>query len=281
EWGIRLRKIPYKTLFGIGYYNEIIEHPLADDDAINSYAPPDPSKVDMGTTIEVINKYGRSHYIAGDIGPVLMESTRYLRGDEQTFIDLVRNRELIWRIMDMLNNYYIAVSKRFIEMGVDSIWMGDDLGAQYGLMISPQIFRKVIKPKMAFLFDEIKKMNSKIKIIFHSDGCIYEVLDDLVEVGVNILHPIQPESMDPVWIKRRYGNELVLAGTIGTQSVLPFGSVEEVKTMVRDMIRSVAPGGGLWLMPSQNVQLDTPEYNIEAFYQAAIEYGKYPICTDV
>ncbi|MEM3486497.1 MAG: uroporphyrinogen decarboxylase family protein [Candidatus Methanomethyliaceae archaeon] len=277
EWGIRWKRFPYKTRFGVGYYTEIVEHPLADDAAIDRYVPPDPYKVDMSDAEELMQKYGKTHYIMGDIVCSILEALRYLRGWEQSLIDLVQNPDLAWKIMDMSIEYHLVLGKKLIQLGVDAIWLADDLGGEHDLMMSPETFRRVVKPKMAYMIGELKKAGPQIKIAFHSDGCIYKILDDLVEVGVDILNPVQPEAMDPAWIKKRYGKKLVLWGTIGTQSVLPFGTVEEVRKAVREAIKNLAPGGGLLLAPTHNIQLDTPLENIEAFYQAAMEYGKYPI----
>ncbi|MCL5986192.1 MAG: hypothetical protein M1371_06460, partial [Actinobacteria bacterium] len=277
EWGIRLRKIPYKTLFGIGYYNEIIEHPLADDDAINSYAPPDPNLVDFNPSIELMKKYGKSHYIIGDITVLAFEPLRYLRGWEQGLMDLMLNPDLASRIMDMVVNYNLFFAKRLIGLGVDAIWFGDDVGLEHDLMISPEIYRKLIKPRVAYVVNELRKVNPNIKIAYHSDGCIYKILDDLVEAGVNIIHGVQPESMDPVWIKKRYAKKLVLWGAIGVQTILPFGSAVDVKSEVHRTIKDLAPGGGYILATASRIQLDVPSENIAAFYQATRKYGKYPI----
>ena len=143
--------------------------------------------------------------------------------------------------------------------------------------MSPATFREMIKPKMGYMIGELKRRNPAVKVAFHSDGFITPVIDDLVEVGVDLLNPIQPESMDPAAIKRRYGRRLALWGTVSTQKTFPFGTAEEVRAEVRERIRTCAPGGGFLLAPTHNLQLDVPPENIQAFYDAVRDFGAYPI----
>jgi uroporphyrinogen decarboxylase len=130
---------------------------------------------------------------------------------------------------------------------------------------------------MGYMIGELKRRKSSVKVAFHSDGYIEPVIDDLVEVGVDLLNPIQPESMDPAAIKKRYGGRIALWGTVSTQKTFPFGTAEEVRAEVRERIRVCAPGGGFLLAPTHNLQLDVPPENIRAFYDAVRDFGAYPI----
>ncbi|GAH30801.1 unnamed protein product, partial [marine sediment metagenome] len=157
------------------------------------------------------------------------------------------------------------------------IWLADDVGSEHSMLISPEVFREFMKPRLSHMIGEFKKKNKNIKAAWHSDGCILPILDDLVEIGLDVLNPIQPESMDPTYIKKRYGNNLCLWGTISTQHTLPYGKPKDVENEVIDRIRNCARGGGFLIAPTHNIQLDVPEENLFAFYNTIKKYGRYPM----
>ena len=277
EWGIRWGKIHYETVNGNGYYTEIVEFPLAEDSAIDSYIPPNPDNEDMGYAEEIIAAYGKEKYICGIIDCSIFEAQKYLRGITQSLIDLAADKDLSHKIMDMSVEYHLKLGYKLIDRGVDLLWLADDYGAEHTMIISPGTFREMIKPKMGYMIGELRKRNKNIKIAFHSDGYIEPIIPDLIEVGVDLLNPIQPESMNPAEIKKKYGKNIALWGTISTQSTLPFKGPKEVDEEVRERIRTCAPGGGFLLAPTHNIQLDVPFANIEAFYTAIKKYGQYPV----
>jgi len=127
------------------------------------------------------------------------------------------------------------------------------------------------------MIGQLKRKNNNIKIAFHSDGNIEQIIDDLIEVGVDLLNPIQPESISPEWVKKRYGKKISLWGTVSVQKTLPFGSPQDVENEVRERIKSCGAGGGFLIAPSHNIQLDVPLENIESFYNSVKKYGKYPV----
>ena len=130
---------------------------------------------------------------------------------------------------------------------------------------------------MATLYSELKKINPEIKIVYHSDGCIYPIIEELIEIGVDILNPIQPKSMDPYYLKKRYGNKISFLGTFDIQEKLPFGTKNEIEYEVRNRIKNMAPGGGFIIAPAHSVQIDTPIENFFIFWNYINRYGTYPI----
>jgi len=277
EWGITWKKIPYDTLNGRGFYTEIVDFPLADASKLDTYTPPDPDYEDMGYAEAVIERYGKTKYICGIIDCSIFEALKYLRGIEQSLIDLIAEKDIAHRVMDMSVEYHLQLGLKLIERGVDMLWLADDIGGEHTLLMSPETFREMIKPKMGYMIGELKKRNKNIKVAFHSDGYIEPVIDDLIEVGVDLLNPVQPESMGPAFIKKRYGDRIALWGTVSTQVTLPFGKPEDVEAEVRERIRTCAPGGGFLLAPTHNIQLDVPLENVNAFYRAVKKYGQYPV----
>ncbi len=275
EWGITWEKVPYKTKFGVGHYTEIINCPLADDNALDNYTPPNPHNEDMEYAEEIISKYGNEYYMCGVVSNSTFEALRYLRGTTQGLIDVVANKEIAHRIMRMAADYHVILGKKLIDLGVDMLLLGDDFGAEYSMLISPETFREMIKPHIAYMIDEFKKKNKNIKIAFHSDGYIEPVIDDLIEIGIDLLNPVQPESMDPAHLKKKYGKKISFWGTISTQRTIPFGSPGDVENEVKERMRTCGKGGGFIISPTHNFQLDVPIENIEAFYKAVKKYGKY------
>jgi uroporphyrinogen-III decarboxylase len=144
------------------------------------------------------------------------------------------------------------------------IWTGDDVGSQNEMMISPRMWRKYLKPRMDNFITELKDINPKIKIAYHSDGNIKRIIPELIEIGVDVLNPIQPASMDPAQIKSEFGDRLCFWGAIDEQHTLPFGSAADVAAEVRLRMETIGRGGGLILAPTHHVQLDTPLENLWA-----------------
>lgn len=179
------------------------------------------------------------------------------------------------KIIDISVDYHLVLGKKLVDLGVDMLFLADDVGAEHSMIISPETFREFQKPKMAYMIEQFKSRNKNVKIAFHSDGYIEPIIDDLIEVGVDLLNPIQPESMDPAHIKKRYGDRIGLWGTISVQSTLPFKKPRDVENEVRERIETCGVGGGFLLAPTHNIQLDVPPANIDAFYYALGKYGAY------
>jgi uroporphyrinogen decarboxylase len=152
---------------------------------------------------------------------------------------------------------------------VDIVAFVGDIAMQNRLLLSVSAWRAIDKPLFAGMIAAVKRANPAVRIMYHSDGNLEEVLDDLIEVGVEILNPIQPESMDPAALKRRYGRRLVLNGAISIQRTLPFGAVADVRAEIRALIADCAPGGGFILAPSNHILADVPFENILEVYRAA------------
>jgi len=268
EWGVGWKVHEYETRFGKGIYTELDSHPLADDTAISAYRPPDPARPELyHDAARVIQEYGGEYWIVGVTVTTIFETAWALRGLEKALMDLVVNPDLADEILEIPYRYHLHAARKLVEMGVDMIWTGDDMGTQHGMMISPELWRKFLKPRMANFIAELKALNSQIKIAYHSDGDIEPIVPDLIEIGVDVLNPIQPACMDPARIKRKYGEHLCFWGTLDEQYTLPFGSREDVQREVESRIRTVAKTGGLIIRPTHHVQLDTPLENFWAMVE--------------
>ncbi len=265
EWGVTWRNAPYQTKFGQGYYTEMVAHPLADDQAIDSYHPPDPNRPELYLEAErAIKAYKDEYWLVGVTVTTIFETAWALRGYEKTLIDLALNPDLIEKLFDIPFNYHLTAAKKLVEMGVDMIWIGDDVGAQNSMLISPETWRRFLKPRLATFISTLKSINPAVKIAYHSDGDISPIIPDLIEIGLDILNPIQPRSMNPEKIKKSYGDKLCFWGSIDEQYTLPFGTPAEVEAEVIARLKTLGKNGGLILGPTHHVQLDTPLENFWA-----------------
>lgn len=274
EWGIGWKSIEYTTKYGKGIYTEIDSHPLSSAEDVISYRPPDPNRESLYTEAQhVIDTFQEEYFIVGVTVTTIFETAWALRGFEQLLIDFLTDPPLSKAILNIPYQYHLIAAKRLVEMGVDMIWIGDDVGMQNRMLISPDLFREYLKPMMATLIQEVKSINQEVKVAYHSDGNIYPIIPDLIEIGLDVLNPIQPSSMDPLEIKKKYGKNLSFWGTIDEQHTLPFGTPEDVRREVWNRLEGIGEGGGLIISPTHHVQLDTP---LENFYALVETVHKTP-----
>ena len=276
-WGVQFARMPYSN--GAGSYTEIVGHPLGGDDALlSSYRTPDPEQPEQYAQVQaLINAFGRTHYIVGGVHCSAFEGPWYLRGMERFLQDMLINKDYAHELIDRVAGFYLAAGLNLARMGCDILLAGDDVGTQDRMLISPALWREFVKPRYARLFGAYKRAKPDLKIAAHICGFIEPIIDDLIEVGVDILNPVQPLAMDPGRLKKRFGDHLAFWGAVDDQKVMPLGSPSEVEAEVKLRLGQLAPGGGYILCPSHNVQPTTPLENIRAFYRAAERYGKYPL----
>ena len=272
EWGIGWDSKEYSTPFGTGRYTEIVHHPLAEDDAVNSYQPPDPTREELyEEPARVIQHFGKDYWIVGVVVTTIFECAWALRGLDKMMMDFHLHPELAQQILDIPYRYHLEAAKRLTRLGVDMLWFGDDMGAQNSMIMSPDTWRTFFKPRMAELISTVKSINPDVKVAYHSDGVIEPIIPELIEIGLDVLNPVQPASMDPAHLKEKYGDKLCFWGSIDEQYTLPFGSPEEVATEVRKRLTTIGKGGGLIIGPTHHVQLDTPMDNFWAMHRTIVE----------
>jgi uroporphyrinogen decarboxylase len=265
EWGVGWEVHPYETPYGPGSYTEIAVHPLADDSAIQDYQSPDPNRPELyKASAQMIRDFKADYWIVGVTVTTIFETAWALRGLEQMMLDMVMNPDLAEHLLDIPYHYHLSAAKKLVELGVDMIWTGDDIGSQRQMMISPRMWRKYFKPRMANFISTLKAINPAVKIAYHTDGNVEPVIPELIEIGIDVLNPIQPASMDPAKIKKEYGDQLCYWGTIDEQQTLPFGTPDDVAREVRLRLETIGFDGGLILAPTHHVQLDTPLENFWA-----------------
>lgn len=275
EWGITWQRVPHEG----GAYTEMVNHPLLDLNNYDNYKFPDPYNVDRYKGFdEIIKKYKNNYPIVGGIPCTLFENAWYLRGMENWLVDLIKNKDFAHDLLDRLVDFYIKCGEKLIEYGVDIIWTGDDFGMQDRMFIRREQFLEFFKPRYAKIYSELKKKKKDIIFAHHCDGYIEPIIPDFIEIGLNILNPIQPKCMDPVKINKKFGKELCFWGTVDNQYILPFGSEKELYDELTRLLESVAPGGGYIIGGAHCIQ-PTPVHqgNMFKMVEFVKNNGKYPI----
>jgi uroporphyrinogen decarboxylase len=265
EWGVTWQTIEYATRFGTGRYTEPFGPPLTDDAALDRYVPPDPNRPELYVEAErVVKTYRDEYWIVGVTPTTIFESSWALRGYEQLLMDMAADEGKANRVLEIPFQYHKTVTQRLVQLGVDMIWLGDDVGGQNSMLMSPQMWRRYLKPRLAELIAALRSINPAIKIAYHTDGVVYPIIPELIEIGIDVLNPIQPLAMDPLKLKAGYGERLCFWGSMDIQQTLPFGTPDEVRHEVVTRLKTIGQGGGLLIGPTHNLQLDTPLENFWA-----------------
>jgi uroporphyrinogen decarboxylase len=243
---------------------EIEAYPFPDIDAPYRYAG-------LTEQVAAIHEQGLA-VMAG--WTTIFEQSWYLRGMDAFMLDFYDRPEFVDALLTRVTDIFCVYVEQMVAAGVDLILTGDDIGTQRGMMISPKLWRQWLKPHQARLVEVAKATNPQVKVLYDSDGNFDPVIPELIEIGIDVLGPVQPECNDPVWLKRKFGQDLSFWGSIGVQSTLPFGTPNEVQAEVQQRIEVLGAGGGLVIAPSHVIPPETPWQNIVAFFDAVEEFGQ-------
>lgn len=268
------------------YYFNQVSWPLAKEnnlkDAILAYNFPKPDKNYLKKVIKKNVKKNSTFYpiLDRDCAGLLEMSTR-LRGVEKFFMDLYLEKKTVEALIDKILEYKFA----YWDITLDAfgkreviISEADDYGTEFSLLISPKMLKDIFFPRLKKLFKFIKEKNPKARIFFHSCGAIREIIPDLIDIGVDILNPIQYKAagMGLKNLKKDFGKGIIFwGGGIDTQKILPFGTPTAVKDEVKRVLDVMAPGGGYVFTTVHNIQADVPIKNIISMLETLKYYGKY------
>lgn len=281
QWGV-----PYRKPVDSEENYSICGHPLqeADFEDLERYpwpqvgtAPSPPALIQQAKDLHENTDYAVMLNIDQ---PEVFDICWYLRGFENFLVDLIANPKfahgLLRIVTDIQKQRFAAVLGDFGRY-IDIVYLADDLSSQQAPYISPELYRSHVKAYHRELI-ELIRTHSDAKIFFHCCGNVRDLLDDLIDIGVDVINPVQVSArdMDPVQLKRDFGERIAFWGGVDTQHVLPYGSVDEVKEAVKHCIEALAPGGGYILAPVHNIQQDVPAENIVAMYKTALQWGRPP-----
>jgi uroporphyrinogen decarboxylase len=266
------RKVVYDW-WGVGWSTETegywpVVAPLSQSQTLDDFRWPDPHAAHLLEDAErIIAGDGSRHFIAPNFGFCLFERAWSLRGFEAFNMDLARHQDDAADLLERITEIQVALARRFVTLGVDGGYFGDDYGAQKGMLFSPRTWRKLFKPRLARIFAVFREVG--LPVILHSDGDIAPILPDLIEIGLTTLNPVQPEVLDLDWLKRDFGERLAFYGGVSTQTVLPFGTLADVRAAVETCVRVLAADGtGLLIAPSHRMTSDIPLQNVDALLEA-------------
>jgi len=200
------------------------------------------------------------------------------RGYEQVMLDIGDKSPILFAIWDHLSDFFYEFDRRILEAGdgrIDISHFGDDYGTQRDTVISPRTYCQLFQPRWKRHIEQARAFGTKV--MFHSCGSTRRLMPHLIETGIDVLTTVQPHTggMEPTELKHLFGDRLTFHGTVSIQQDLPRHTPDEVREIVRQRIKVMAPGGGFILAPTHATQPDTPPENVVAMYEAAMEYGWY------
>lgn len=278
EWGVKYRR---SSLDSPDFYYEVVEAPLAKATStkdLERFAWPtnydEERAVRAGIEAKRLHEEGRYAVVGKINGTALFEFTAIkLRGFENFLMDMALQPTFAAALLEHTLEVAIRRWEVFLKHTgpyLDLVMVGDDLASQANPLMSPKMYREVVKPFQKRYF-EFLKSRTRAKLIYHSCGNVVPLIPDLIEIGVDVLNPVQVSAnqMDTAMLKREFGKDLVFWGAIDSQVVLPYGRPEEVRAEVARRIRDLAPGGGYVLSAVHNIQFDVPPENIVAMFEAA------------
>jgi len=281
-WGTRWAKPPSSL------YWDMVDYPIKEPtmEALQNYSWPDPD--DPGF-VEGLRERAKKLYettgyalVVDLTGFGVFEQGWALRGMENFFMDFAANPTFAGALMQGVADYKISLWGHILDAVGDYVQVvmeADDLGTQQGPMVSPEAYRRLIKPAQKRVWQFIKGRTHAF-LFLHSCGSVREFIPDFIEMGLDILNPVQvaAKDMDPIELKREFGKDLTFwGGGCDTQHVLSFGAPDDVEKEVKRRVSELAPGGGFVFNPVHNIQPHVPPENILRMFETALQYGTYPI----
>jgi uroporphyrinogen decarboxylase len=251
-------------------------------ESLETFEWPDPNNPGLYEGLEDRAAYLRKntdYAIVLNLNVGVVHLCQFIRGFAEWLMDLYENPHFACRMMDMVADIWIRIAQRALDVvgeNVDVIMWGDDIASQKSTFMSPQMYRDLVKPRHSRMIAALKA-RSDAKVHYHSCGSVYGVIEDLIDIGIDALNPIQvnARNMDPSRLKHEFGDRLAFWGSIDTQRVLPYGTADEVREEVRKVIDAMSPGGGYILASVHNIQAEVPPENIVAMFEEGKSFGRY------
>jgi len=259
----------------LAFHMTRMHHPLrgAEIEEIIFYPYPtvDETQIDeFNKKVAAIHAKGLASF--GFMQMTVWEASWYLRSMEELMIDMMVESEAATILLDKITDFACAKARAYATAGLDILSLGDDIGTQNSLMIDVGLWEQWLQPRLKKVIQAAKKIKPDILIFYHSCGYILPFIDKLIETGVEILNPIQPECMEFDDVYDRFGDRVSFWGTLGTQQLLPFGTKEEVKKVTLSRLEKCGPKGGIIIGPTHIVEPEVPWENLTAIIEAAKEY---------
>jgi len=273
EYGMRMRQGDI--------YVEVVEYPLANiqtESDVKAYNFPDPNSPGRYRDAEaLVKKYKDDYFIIGDIEVTIFSLAHQLVGFEKLLLDMALGAEYLDALFKACGEFQTEIGKNLVKLGVDAVWSGDDFGSQTDLLMSPGMFRDLLKPHYMRMNDAFKSVNPGIIPILHCDGAVSKLLDDINEAGFEVFNPVQPgvPGHGPKDLKDRFGDKFVFWGAIDQQDLLPKGTDEELEKDIKEKIEILGKNRGYMISPAHIIQADVSPARVEKFIELCIKHGGY------
>ena len=260
------------------FHMTYMHHPMEDFDSaeqILAYPFPvfDPDGNGTEAQADAVKKlHDAGRPVIGSMQCTVWETAWYMRGMENLMCDMMAEDPMAEILLDRVTDLAVQRAVSFARAGADVIFLGDDIGMQHTIMMSEGLYGEWLKPRLKRVIDAARAANPDVLIFYHSCGHVTELIPQLIEAGVDVLDPVQPECMDFRQIFDTFGDRLSFHGTIGTQSVMPFGTPDEVRRKVFEHLDIAGPSGGLYVCPTHLLEPEVPVENVAAYIQACIDY---------
>jgi uroporphyrinogen decarboxylase len=260
---------PYGCKFDISHdAMKLIEHPLKEP-SLKNYQMPDIMPDYLLDEARKTAQENKERFVYYQFTGCFWGRTWRLRGVENWLMDIYDHPNFVEDVLDALADVLIAGIKRAASLPIDAIVVGDDYAMQKGLMVSPQWWRQIIKPREKRVYDAVLKTGKMLGV--HCCGDVSPILKDYAEMGVQMLHPLQEESVDIAWAKKTAGSQICFRGGIGVQHIIPYGTADEVRKYVKHCAKVLAPGGGWLAETGKPLGTETPVENATAFLETLVE----------
>lgn len=273
EWGVA-----HEPGSEAAYHMTYMHHPMDGFDSveqIQSYPFPlfDLSNLPaMKDAADRIHASGRP--AMGDMATTIWERSWYMRGMENLMCDMMAEDDMATVLLDKVTDVAIMQARAYANADADAIFLGDDVGMQHSIMMSIGLYEEWLMPRLKRVIDAARAINPDVVVFYHSCGRVTELIPSLIKAGIDVLDPVQPETMDFRLLHEMYGDKLSFHGTLGTQSLMPFGTPEEVRRTVFQNLDIAGEKGGLFVCPTHLLEPEVPVENVIAYIQACADYTK-------
>lgn len=273
RWGVRW---DYRLT---EYFPMVADHPLKDLSDLDRFRAPKPVFRLKPSTVAMLGALNRDQHVLMGFHPsILFERGWFLMGMENLMVAMLREKQRVKQFLRRIADYQIAIALQYVQQDIEGVLVGDDYGTQQALMVSPALWREFIKPEIARIVGVYRAAGKWVK--FHSCGHITEIVDDLIEIGANIITPCQARANDLAEWGQRFGGRVVFECGIDTQHTMMRGTPADVRAEARLRMRQLGrdPRGGLIIWADDN--LPSPHENRQALRQVLIEHGRYPLVVE-
>lgn len=244
----------------------IIDDYQLNERTISGFRFPDPDAPARWEGLEQRLEKRGDRYTVCDIGFSLFERAWTLRGMANLLVDMIEAPQFVDDLLDAICDYNVAIAERVIKYDIDAVYFGDDWGQQHGLIMGPRLWRRFIRPRVQRMYAAVKQGGKRV--VIHSCGDVDELFPDLIDAGLDVFNPFQPEVMDIVAIKEQFGDRLSFLGGMSVQKVLPFGTPDDVRAEAQRLMRVLGAGGGYILAPSHDIPRGVPVENVLALVES-------------